>query len=299
MAAKPTRRNNLPRPTETGVTITIGLMNTICSLHPIQDSSGKRAIKLVTLDPGLHRVGQYYVCEETVVTKAANGDTILSGGCTPPAGQPGFKTGDMKNKGREQGKGQPVIALTADEVAATKNSDMPAGVLELSLCPASEVDSATWPYGTAYWVEPDRADTFYLALCRKLAEGDLAAVGTINLRDTEKFVRLMPHNGGFVMQEVLRPGDTWKFEAVEGEIPAKLIGQMNALFEMATEPFDADAFQNDRVSALQALIAAKATGEVIATITPMVAVQAATDDIEAQLAASLAILMAAKAKKAS
>lgn len=299
MATKPTRRTNLPRPTETGVTISIGLMNTVCSLHPIQDTSNTRAVKLITLDPGHHRVGQFYVCDQATITHD-KGNVTISGGCEPPADQPGFKVGDLHDKGRERGKGQPVVVLSADEVAATKASSLTPGLLQLELRPADRVAAETWPYGTAYWIEPDRVDDFYLSLCKELAEGYLAGVGTINLRDNDKFVRLLPHNGGLVMQQMLRPSDTWHFEPVEGEVSEKVAKMAKGLFEALTEDWDPDAFNSDRVAAMQALLAAKAGGEPTATVTPLKAPEAPQDSIEAQLAASLAMAMAAKAaRKAS
>lgn len=226
------------------------------------------------------KVSQFYVCEAG----------------HKPGEQHGYTTKECR-KGAALGRGKNVngyVPVDGDEVREVKVSDLAEGHLDLSVHPAAEVESQTWPSGTFYLFQPKVADPFYAVLADRLNRvNDLALVGLFNLKNAERLYRLVGYKGGIVFQELARPQDLEQV-APEAVVPLEQYQQLlEDLVKAVNEDFDADAYAPAAAERLRALIAAK-VGE---QPTPAEARKEAAED--SLLASLLASIEAAKAAKAA
>lgn len=260
-----------------GVTISLGLASTVGKLKTLKRPVDA-ATKLTTLCP---------------VCKASPARQFYLGECghVPEDGSVGFKTGQCA---KGQKVGDTYVEVTAEEAKAAKAASSAPKILELNVHPAEQVDAQTWPSGSTYWFEPDRQDDFYAVLASKIASSpSVAFTGTIVLSGNEKLVRLLPHNGGIVFQELARPGELNTF-AAEVEAKDKYRVLIDSLTETLVEPFDADKYVSTVGEKFRSLIASK-TGEPVAEVTPITTASEPVDSLTAALEAALAAATAAKA----
>jgi non-homologous end joining protein Ku len=276
------------KPSLKDVTVSItgmGMMYTIGSIVPIKDSTDERETKLMRLDPAGHKPEQYYVCND---------------GCQYPAGQPGFRAGELTQRGRMEG-GKLIVVDTSK--VADSGPELESGKLELDVRPADQVDTKTWPGGAAYWFEPNRSDPFFAFLCQAARQTDVALIGVMRNRGVDKLYRLVPFQDGVALQEVLRPQDVREFTAAKATVSDKERDMGNQLMEALREDFDPAEYASEQVAALRQAIAeaAAAGGGAPAPAAPAKGKKA--PKVEAsfadQLEASLAQATAKKGKKAS
>lgn len=261
------------------VTISLALATTVGDLIPLKRPADT-ATKLTTLCP---------------VCKASPAKQFYLGECghTPDDGSVGFKTGQCA-KGQKVGSA--FVEVTADEVKAAKAAEgSESKVLELNVHPAAEVEAQTWPSGATYWFQPSGRSDFYDVLAAKLASSPTVAfTGKIVLSGNEKLVRLVPHNGGIVVQELVRPNELNEFSA-SPEPKDKYVAMIDQLTEALVDNFDADAYVSNVGDKMRAIVAAK-TGDVEFTeVVTTTAPAEPADDLAVALEAALAAALAAKA----
>lgn len=268
----------------------VGLIRAPGKLYSIKDSTSSNETKMFMVCPKCKasKLDQLYCCQAGCVPEDTDEE----------AGKAGFKAGSCTDRGRMDG--DKLIVMSEDEIAEAKGSKLEKGVLDLRRSPAAEVDARTWATGGAWWFEPERQDALYGLFVERVKDPAWAFIGTANIAG-DRFVRLRPHNGGIVVEELLRPSDLRTFEmgsVAYGEKEAKMF---DAILEQITEDFDPEAFESDKIAALRELIASKADDS-IATVTPITAgksAKVAEPDLADQLAIALAAAQAAKAAKAS
>jgi len=262
------------------VSITGTMVNTRGSIIPINDSTETRETKLKMLDDAGHKVDQYYLCHE--------------GTCTYPHGQQGFRTGDLKLRGREEsGK---MIVVPPEQLEELNASGLETGVLELDVYPAEQVDAQTWPGAKGYWFQPDRADSFYGFLVEKARNPKVALIGLMRARGSDKLYRVVPFLDGFALQETLRPQDVREFPAIPVTVGEKEQAMGDKLLDALIDDFDPEDYASDRVQRLREILAAAEDGVVLAPSSKPAKAQPA-DDLSSVLEAALAAADATKASK--
>lgn len=249
------------------VTISLGLASTTVKLKSIKQTFKARASALNMACPECPtKVSQFYVGECGHKPEAAHGYTAKE-----------------TRKGKQVG--DTFIIVTAEEQAEVVASQLPKNVVELSVHDAAEVDGHSVQSGTVYWAEPvNEADQFYPVLCHLIAEGTKAFVAVANLQGHEKMVRLVAHNGGFLVAEIARPDELESY-STEVTPTEKYLVMADQLAVAMTESFDIAAYADQRAAKVAALLASK-TGETLAEVISIKPTQ--VDSLEAALTAALA-----------
>lgn len=194
--------------------------------------------------------------------------------------------------------------VTPEEIAAIKDTELPAGEINFLVVPAAEVEAATLPSGALYRLRPkaenDQAYGLFAAL---VSDPAYAFIGELTMRSNQKLYRASVWKGQVVLQELVRPSEFHEADPIDIHIDPRLAAVSAKLVETLAESFDPDAFANRIRERALALAEAKRSGAPAPAkpkpVTPT-AVDA-TDQLLAMLTASVAAAEAAKApaKKAS
>lgn len=272
------------------VQIRLSMLNVTGKIANIRCKDGEKATKMFLVDPGNHPVTQIYVCAEDPAT------------CKPDNGELGWRISDLPNRGMYVGEAGKVVVMTQDEIDDARGCTLESGLLELAVHPAEQVDAQTWPSGTTYWFEPEKPESnpIYRFLTEMVEDRTIALVGTMNLRGAGKFYRLIPApGGGLLLSELLRPSELHETEAPLAKEPGEKEWKMGrTLVSALVEDFDPEAYANERVAALRALIDSKTPDGSVTQITKAKKAPKAEDDLTAMLEAALALAEAKKAQPA-
>jgi len=275
------------------ISINLGMANVVGTVTNMYDTDDDRATKMFMVDEAGHRVMQKYLCKDAIcgtTVQSAAGDDIF----VPTQ----WSRGDLTDKGRDE-NGE-IIVMTEDEIAEARGSSLPKCELDLDPRSADAIASSCLPSGTTYWFEPTKPNDTYTLLYEAVEAGEKVFVGSMRIRDADKFYRLITFGGGLVIQELIRPTQLRQFDAPAQTKPvAKYAELFDALVEAMTEDFDPLAYESEAIAKTKALIAAKSGTD--ATITAISSARAAApdDDIETALLASLKMMQDRKAAKLS
>lgn len=267
----------------------VDLLGVSGDLMPLKNTTEARETALKLACPDCAADGTPTLMDQFYVGKTC--------GHVPTDGRPGYKTGDCKDKVRMEGK--KAVLVTEAELATLKTEaekdDGPL-TIDLTVEGREAVDAATYPAGNVYWFEPDRATSSYTIFCELATDAKYALVGTLTLRGVPQLVQLVPHRGGIVLTQLLRPTEVYTYEAekpavkdVEAQMAAQLVAAL------ANPEFDAEAYSNGQAKAIRELIEAKLSGAPIVTA----ANEARNDKPEAEIDMTIALGAALAAIKAS
>lgn len=271
----------MPKSVAKDVALRLGLLSTTVTLMPMHNTEDERETKTFLITPCEHhsRVEQFYRSKDC--------------SCTPDGEPKGYKTGELMKGTTVEGK---THVLTAEEVAEVCSSDMEKNVLDVMVTDAAEFEAQMWPSGNSYWIEPNRMDPAFAALCVLAQDETLALYGKMRLRSEGAYRLVLGAEGGLVVQQYLRPNETYHYDARPVEISEKEEAMARMFAETVKEGFDPEAMSSKTVERMRELVASK-TGEEGATVTP-ISKKAVTKDESLESALEMA-LAAAKAAKAS
>jgi non-homologous end joining protein Ku len=277
-----------PRSYANDVSIQLGIASVRGKLLPIKRTAEARdaSVFLTCPECNASKVSQLYV--------GADCGHLPSAGTTRDPR--GWSVGEIPNRGRINDAGDMEV-VSKDSIAEANKSGLPKNVLSVQVHPASQVAASTFPSGSSYWFEPEHAkDPFQGLLVAALStQADRAFVGEMNLRDEgDKFFRLVPHNGGFILQELLRPEGLWDFSGETVEPSPAEQEMFSKLVEMVERDFDPAEIKSERYSRILELF--QRVGDV--NVAPSTPVQASTSTLLDALAASLAVAKSKTAPKA-
>lgn len=156
-------------------------------------------------------------------------------------------------------KGQKVddkwIVVTEEQAKAATASTRELNALDLNIHDIAEVESQTWASGAMYWFQPDReTDEFFELLAEYVGHYEHAYIGVVNLRGNDKLVRLQPHNGGVVVQELLRPEEVNEFAHEPFHVATAQESVFNELVNAVVKPFDPAEYKSDRADKVRSLV---------------------------------------------
>lgn len=263
------------------------------SMVNVHDTSGERETKLVMTCPVCQasQLDQRYHC----IAGCVPGPTA------PAAAADGWKVSEVPTRGRLEGK--KLYAVDAAAIAAAKEASttQPKGVFSVLPKPAAQFETDAAPGPVTYAFTPDRPDEVYTMILDGAADPDVALIGVINLRGSEKLYRLVNRNGVLHVMQFLRPEETQHVAAVVAPVVsptnAKLYGQ---LVQTYMTDFDADEYASTRLSGLSQVIAAAVGGTAIPVgVTAAPSASAAPQSLDDLLQASLALAVAKQAKPAA
>ena len=164
-------------------------------------------------------------------------------------------------KGYEISKGNYVL-LDQEEIDAVKIESRK--TLELvQFVDAGEID--VFYFEKPYYVVPsdDLAEEAFVVLREALKETRKVAIGQLSMRGREYLVSLKPCGKGIVLETLRYEDEVRRAQSYFKDIPAtkpdkSMLDLAKTLIEQKTAPFDAGAFEDRYVGALEKLIAKKA-----------------------------------------
>lgn len=138
----------------------------------------------------------------------------------------------------------------------------------------------------AYHLAPDGSGRPYRLLAEAMQHTGKVAIGRFVMRSKEHLVVLRPYQQGLLMELLHFADEVVEPEAFEAKQPTEKERTMaTTLVERLSAPFDAEAYEDDFQTRLQAFIEGKAQGR---TAQPTVETPTTIDDLETALEASLA-----------
>lgn len=243
----------------------MGLVSLEADAVPIKRTNSSKDVSFVNVCPDCGvslKGGQRFVCENS------HGPFLPS---------------ELK-KARETDEG--LVPMTAEDIAAVAGNFVE-GVMEMSVCPRSELDENTRPGETAYRLRPGKkGDPSGYAILREMARHpDLALMGVMKLNGqmSPTPYALQVWGDQVVLQSLIRPQDLAERDEIDATPDERLVGMAMELMQTNNKAFDASALADERISRLATVLATKGgTQPTEATVVPM-----KKDDLFAALAASL------------
>jgi hypothetical protein len=268
----------------------MSLLNTRGGLYSVRDNSTQRDTNLKMVCPSCKNslLDQVYCCQA---------------GChpdenTPAAREEGWRVsevGDDRVRVEGRGKSATLTMVPAAEIEAANATTFDKGELDLTICPANQVEAHTYPGGNIYCFVPEKPDKVYAMLLKAAADPAKAIIGILNMRGKENLYRLTNHQGTLRVVELLRPEETAHFDVlVTPPLDSKEQTMFDSLVETVEEDFDVEQYASNRLANLRQLLAEKA-GTVTPIATPTAAPKKPADTTDA-LTAALNAAKAAKAK---
>lgn len=156
-----------------------------------------------------------------------------------------------------------VVAVGGDEATAVRCGPADKGVMTLSVHPAADVEAKTTADAAAYRcrlgkkASTNQAES-YAVMVALASDPKTAIVGTLRIRDSRNFFRVVVHRGqltlvSLVLPQDLEPADEFTLPTIE----AKKLKMARTAFEQMVTPFDPDAFYHDVGAAMAELVASK------------------------------------------
>lgn len=182
-----------------------------------------------------------------------------------------------------------LVFVTKEEIQQVKDSGMPEKILDLHVCPAAELEAATRPDAAQYRVRLPKGKgvdpRFYALFMRLASSPGLALYGMAKLSGTStpRPYRLVVWNGQLVLQGLIPPQEIAPMdEDVPDACADKLVDMGMEFMSRSARPFDPAVLVDERVGALDALLAAKLDGQ------PAPAVETVAEPAAASIEALLA-----------
>lgn len=164
-------------------------------------------------------------------------------------------------KGYEVSKGNYVL-LEDDEIEAVKIESRKTFEL-VQFVDQDEID--VFYFEKPYYVIPadDLADEAFIVLREALRQARKVGLGQLSVRGREMLASLKPCGKGLILETMRYADEVQKAQSYFKDIPdqkpdTELLELATALIERKSAPFDAAAFEDRYVEALQALVARKA-----------------------------------------
>lgn len=249
------------------VSFQLGLLTVLADVVPVRRTGSAKAASFVNICPECvepTRPKQQYVCEHG---HGPYGPTDL-----------------VKARDTEDG----LRRFSAEEVSAVRESEVPAGVMTLNVCPAAELEAATRPSEQSYRLRlGKKSQPGAYVLLRALASNPdvgLYGVCKLNGRVAPTPYRLTVWRDQLVIQSLIRPADVAEGEEIEGDVDEALLDMGNDLIKKLSKPFDPELLTDERVAKLAEIVQTQ-TGEV----TPLPIKSKPASDLMAQLAAALEV----------
>jgi non-homologous end joining protein Ku len=269
------------------------LLSTRGGLYSVRDNSNTRETSLSMVCPSCKTslLDQVYCCQA---------------GCHPDTNAPaarseGWKVSEVgSDRVRVEGRGNNAVLtlVTAEEIEATHTTTFEKGELTLTVCPAEQVESHTYPGGNIYCFVPEKPDKVYAMLLTAAADPTKAIIGILNMRGKENLYRLVEYRDTLRVVELLRPEETATFAPIAlPTVEQKERSLFELLIDEVKEDFDPDQYASGQMASLKALLSQKATGFSPTAPTPAPIKPAATTTDA--LTAALLAAKAAKVGKAS
>lgn len=184
--------------------------------------------------------------------------------------------------------------VAPEDIEALKTPILPPGEAIVNPYKASEIEDATKPGGTLYWLKPHApkgksvpkaAQKNYALFVDVLASSDFAWIMEMTIRNEQKMFRLISWDGRLALQELIRPGEFNEVPLVEFDYDERLVPAIEAAAEAHVREFKADEFLNYHRERAEQLDNALANGT---AIEPVIAEVASINDEDDALLAMLA-----------
>lgn len=162
-------------------------------------------------------------------------------------------------KGFETEDGEMVI-LTDDDMAELPSTSSREIAVE-KFVPSDQIDPML--FEKSYYLEPEKSGAKPYALLRQaLKDADRMAVVTVALRQRTTVAVLRVRDDVIVMQTMMWPDEVRQpdFDIDGGEVKDAEVKMAHMLVETLSGDFDADEFEDDYASAVEALVKAKVEG---------------------------------------
>lgn len=254
-------------------TIALGLVRTIVDVVPARKGDGALSLKLICPScPTETRPRQEYVCTKDESHRFSS---------------------DEADRAIEVDK--TLRRVTEDEINEIKESNLPAGEINLLVVPAADVEQATLASGALYRLRPKAEnDQAYGLLAAFLSDPQYAFICEMTMRSAQKFYRCFVWRGVIVLQELVRPSEFHEADPINIPVDPRLQKMGAKLIEGLVEPFDPEKFANKIRERAAALAEAKRSGAPVEAkpkpVTPKV------DSTDALLAMLTASVEAAKSR---
>jgi len=269
----------LGRSYRSGISLSYGMFTVQGSLYAPKESNA--TVSLVSLCP---------TCGRDDPTKIHERNDC-------PNGHGPFTRDELTLKGVMEGRGKTAVPRcvgTKEEINALKKSEVPASTFDFQIHYADEVESATFPGGTAYVFVPAKAGEFDAVLREIVGHDGRMPVGErarcllseVNLDDSVKLFQLRVWRGNILLQELIRPTELKSFPVVESSCSERNRDLLLRAFEQDTQAFDASSYSSKVNDRLAEFVAKRLAGETFEIETVEPAAPAQTDPFAA-LAATL------------
>lgn len=214
--------------------------------------------------------------------------------CTS-CGESSYSPVTTRAKGVKSGSAYALIDAAAAATEAVTYATQYKKGLSVVTHPAAEVEAATIPEGTTYYLTPADASVagHYVMLARLVAaHPELAFVGLYTPKTKTSLWRLAVHKGALVMRQ-MAPAERMKPTPAlhEGAVNEKLYALLEQSLSLTTEGFDPATYENGYTKALQRMVA-ESTEAVTLTGEPAEAKPTMTPDDDALIASLNALLEA-------
>lgn len=200
------------------------------------------------------------------------------------------------------GKAATLHKVTAEQIEALKSPTLPTGEMTVHVFPAVQVEQHTIPSGSAYRLRSTGRADLYAVLVDLVKDTDMAFVGEMTVKGTQKMWRISSRHGQLLLSELIRPEEVAPGDDLDAvEYDAAALDMVSKLAAKNVEEFDPTAFRNtiaERARAMNEALAA-GKGEEVPTVAPTVAPE--ETDLMALLTSAVADATPAKkapAKKA-
>jgi non-homologous end joining protein Ku len=129
-------------------------------------------------------------------------------------------------------------------LAAARESELPANVLNITPHNREKVWNSTWTADNAYVFVPLVANEYYALMVELIRSGDLSYVGMCNLRNSEGLFRLDVWRDMIVVQKLVWPEDCNEIDPVDGDCDQETVDQFRAVLSKKQIEFDADKYRS-------------------------------------------------------
>ena len=153
--------------------------------------------------------------------------------------------------------------VSADEVAAVKEKELPPKVANFELYPTRDVLAATRTSGVVYRLRVEKAIQQVQVVTSLVREGTYTFVAEVNLggRGNQRLFKLGEWNGHLTFEELARPELVVPFDASTDAAPAELVAKATQLAAGQVESFDPAKFSSKVRERALALADAKRSGQ--------------------------------------
>lgn len=192
------------------------------------------------------------------------------------------------SRGRDTEDG--IQVLSAEEVAAARESQLPKNIMEITVHDAKDVDTKLFPgQDNAYVFIPGRKDTkgwkrddtanekwaeFLIAAAQDTSKSLIALV---NVRGNDGLYRLTVWRGQLLIQKQMFPGDLNDHPVEKPTLPTALRNKTGEVLDKLKVPFDPSSYRDLRLERFAALAGTEAERAAVTAPNREVDIMAALD----------------------